>query len=249
MKLVRYSADGTACYGILDGPAVHQLVGDPFGSHETGAFVGRVGQVQLLSPCAPSKIIAMGLNYHNDAQQRELPLPAEPIFCLKPPTSIIGPGAAIRWPPSSQRIDFEGEIAVVIGEVTRDVEPADARFFGLTCANDVTARDLQRRDGQWSRAKGFDTFCPLGPSIVTGLDVLNCRLITRVNGDVRQATSTADLHFSISRLVSYLSKIMTLLPGDVILTGTPTGSGPLSLDDVVEIEVEGVGILQNVVGG
>ncbi|HLH72933.1 MAG TPA: fumarylacetoacetate hydrolase family protein [Chloroflexota bacterium] len=249
MKLIRFLQNGRPAYGVLHGADVYTLEGNPFTStsHELGLLVGSMKEIVLLPPCVPTKIIAVGLNYRNPAQEGLPAVPEEPIISFKPPSSVIGTGEAIVWPRMSTRIDFEGELAVIIGRNTRNVSPAHAReyIFGFTCSNDVTARDVQRREGQWAKAKGFYTFCPLGPCIATDLDPAKCQLITRVNGETRQATSTGLLHFSACDLVSYISKIMTLVPGDVILTGTPAGSGPLKDGDVVEVEIEGVGTLRN----
>ena len=247
MRLLRYLVDGTAHYGILDGSDVYALIGDPLRIATAGNRLGELDAVHLLPPCVPSKIIAVGLNYPYPSPDGQLPLPDEPILTLKPPSSLIASGQEICWPRLSSRIDFEGEMALVIGKQTHDVEPSDARasILGVTCANDVTARDLQRRDGQWARAKGFDTFCPLGPCIATQIDPDNCHLVTRVNREVRQDVSTAQLHFAPTVLISYISKIMTLVPGDVILTGTPPGSGALKRGDVVDVEIDGVGVLTN----
>jgi 2-keto-4-pentenoate hydratase/2-oxohepta-3-ene-1,7-dioic acid hydratase in catechol pathway len=247
LKLIRYAADDHVQYGVLDGSDIFAMDGDPFADFSIGRLIGTIRDVQLLPPCVPTKIIAVGLNYTDPSQDRLPPLPDEPILSFKPPSSAIGSGAPIVWPKTSSRVDFEGEVAVVIGRTARNVEPHDvARYvLGVTCANDVTARDLQRREGQWAKAKGFDTFCPLGPCIDTTVDPTSCTLITRVNREVRQSTSTESLHFGAYLLVSYISKIMTLCPGDVILTGTPPGTGPLKVGDVVEVEVEGVGVLWN----
>lgn len=249
MRLVRYLTDQGAQYGVIEGAEVYALRGDPYGSSEIGERVGALKEVRLLPPCVPSKIITVGLNYEFPSQDGVPTLPDEPVLSLKPPSALVASGGPICWPRQSTRLDFEGELAIVIGKCARNVEPFDAAPFilGVTCANDVTARDLQRREGQWARAKGFDTFCPLGPCIATDVDPSNCHLITRVNRDVRQEVWTSRLHFAPHVLVSYISKIMTLLPGDVILTGTPPGSGPLRIGDVVEVEIEGVGILWNTV--
>ncbi len=232
---------------MLHGSDVFDLDGDPFGAATLGPRVGTLRDVSLLPPCTPTKIIAVGLNYADPSQEGLPPLPNEPILSFKPPSSVVGPGSPIRWPAVSTRVDFEGEVAVVIGKITRNVTSSEAKGYvlGVTCANDVTARDLQRREGQWARAKGFDTFCPLGPCIDTSVDPTHCRLVTRVNREVRQSTTTSLLHFSPFDLVSYASRIMTLVPGDVILTGTPPGSAPLKIGDVVEVEIEDVGVLWN----
>ena len=247
MKILRYLVDGHARNGVLQGSDVFDLTGDVFDAPTIGSHVGTLRDVQLLPPCVPTKIIAVGLNYSDPTREGLPPLPSEPILSFKPPSSTIGSGAPIRWPAASTRVDFEAELAVVIGKITRNVTPSGAKscVLGVTCANDVTARDLQRREGQWARAKGFDTFCPLGPCIDTSVDPSQCQLVARVNREIRQSASTSSLHFSPFDLISYTSRIMTLVPGDVILTGTPPGSAPLKLGDVVEVEIEGVGVLWN----
>jgi 2-keto-4-pentenoate hydratase/2-oxohepta-3-ene-1,7-dioic acid hydratase in catechol pathway len=196
----------------------------------------------------PSKVVAVGRNYVDHAAELDNEIPENPMIFLKPPTSVTGPLQPIRYPSDSENVHHEAELAVVIGKVARDVRIEDAGMYilGYTAANDVTARDLQRSDGQWTRAKGFDTFCPLGPAIDTDLDPLEGLQITcRVNGDLRQSGSTADMVFGVSELLSYVSHVMTLLPGDVILTGTPAGVGPIVPGDKVEVEIEGIGVLMN----
>ncbi|MCS7226911.1 MAG: fumarylacetoacetate hydrolase family protein [Gloeomargarita sp. SKYB31] len=202
---------------------------------------------QLLAPTSPSKIIAVGRNYREHAAEMQAPVPAEPVIFLKPPTSTLAPGASIRYPRISQRVDYEGELAVVIGQQARDLTPEQAvsAIWGYTIANDVTARDLQKRDGQWTRSKGFDTFCPLGPQIVQELGA-EARLETRLNGELRQvAKPLQDMVFPPPFLVSFVSQVMTLLPGDVILTGTPAGIGPMQPGDEVSVTITGIGTLTN----
>ncbi|MFW6359030.1 MAG: fumarylacetoacetate hydrolase family protein [Chroococcales cyanobacterium] len=203
---------------------------------------------QLLAPCAPSKIVAVGKNYRNHAAEMGTPVPEEPLLFLKPPTTVIADATPIYYPPQSQRVDYEGELALVIGERTTNctLEQARTKIWGYTIANDVTARDLQRKDGQWTRAKGFDTFCPLGPWIVRELSA-GARLQTFVNDEAepKQSASISEMVFPPDVLISYISQVMTLLPGDVILTGTPEGVGELVKGDRVRIEIEGIGILEN----
>jgi 2-keto-4-pentenoate hydratase/2-oxohepta-3-ene-1,7-dioic acid hydratase in catechol pathway len=198
-------------------------------------------------PVRPSKIIGIGRNYVAHARELGNELPLVPVIFFKPPTALIGPGEAIRLPDVSQRVEFEAEIGVVIGQRLRkaDQREAEAGIGGYVCVNDVTCRDLQGVDGQWGRAKGFDTFCPVGPRVANGLDWRSLELICRVNGVERQRARATDMHFSIPELVSFLSGVMTLEPGDLIATGTPAGTGPLAHGDVVEIEIPGVGILSN----
>jgi 2-keto-4-pentenoate hydratase/2-oxohepta-3-ene-1,7-dioic acid hydratase in catechol pathway len=205
---------------------------------------------EILAPCSPSKIVAVGKNYTEHAKEMGTPVPTEPLLFLKPPTSIIPSETEIKYPAHSQRVDYEGELAVIIGDRTFDCTPEEAqtKIWGYTIANDVTARDLQKRDGQWTRAKGFDTFCPLGPWIVRELNP-GARLQTFLNEDANpvQSASIDQMVFSPDFLVSYISQIMTLLPGDIVLTGTPEGVGPLQLGDRVRVEIEGIGRLENTV--
>jgi len=198
----------------------------------------------------PSKIVAVGLNYYDHAQELKMPIPEYPLIFLKPPTSVIGNGETIIYPAESKQVDYEGELAIVIKNKVKDISKKDAPecILGYTCANDVTARDLQRMDVQWTRAKSFDTFCPLGPQIVSQINPLNLEITTRVNGKVKQSSNTKKMIFDVFELVSFISKIMTLLPGDIIITGTPPGVGHLQIGDEVEVEIENIGILRNKVG-
>lgn len=197
----------------------------------------------------PSKIVGIGVNYRAHAVEMGKGLPEEPLMFLKPLSSLIAGGEAIERPAGYERVDFEGELGVVIGQRTRNVSRDRAldAVMGFVCINDVTVRDLQKRDGQWTRAKGFDTFCPLGPRIVAGLDPSNLALRTRVNGVVKQDSSTSDLIFDVPTLIAFVSQHMTLLPGDVISTGTPSGVGNLAPGDEVEVEIDGIGVLHNTV--
>lgn len=197
----------------------------------------------------PSKIIAVGLNYHDHAKELKMPIPNFPLIFMKPPTTVIQNGESIVYPPQSREVHYEGELAVIIKNRIRNISVQDARIHiaGYTCANDVTARDLQREDGQWTRAKSFDTFCPLGPRIVSNVDPLNLSICTRVNGIEKQRSNTKNMIFNVFELVSFVSGIMTLLPGDIIITGTPPGVGSIETGDTVEVEIEGIGILQNAI--
>ena len=244
MKIVRFQHGPEVAYGLVEEGGVYALLGDPF---ERESKVAELAEVRILAPVQPTKIVAVGVNYRAHAREMGHSLPEVPLLFLKPPSAVIGPEEAIACPAMSQRVDYEGELAVVVGRRARHVQPAEAldHVLGYTCANDVTARDLQGRDGQWTRAKGFDTFCPLGPWIVPDLDPHDLALRTRVNGELRQESSTCDLVFSVEELVSFISQVMTLEPGDVILTGTPSGIGPLATGDVVEVEIEGIGVLRN----
>jgi 2-keto-4-pentenoate hydratase/2-oxohepta-3-ene-1,7-dioic acid hydratase in catechol pathway len=203
--------------------------------------------VRLLAPVLPSKLVCVGKNYAAHAAEFDSDVPEEPLLFLKPSTAVIGPNDPIRLLPISHRVDYEGELAVVIGRIARNVRTEDAykHILGYTCANDVTLRDLQKTDDQWARAKGFDGSCPLGPWIETDLDPTDVRVETRLNGDVRQAGQTSDMAFGVASLIEYITSFMTLLPGDAILTGTPEGVGKLSPGDLVEVEVDGIGTLAN----
>ena len=203
--------------------------------------------MRLLAPVLPSKVVAVGKNYAAHAAEFGSEVPEEPIIFLKPSTSVSGPDDPIPYPDTSQRVDHEGELALVIGRLARKVsaEEASKYVLGYTCANDVTARDLQLKDGQWTRAKGFDGFCPLGPWIETELDAGDVAVECRVNGETRQAGRTSQLAFGPGELIEYVSRVMTLLPGDVIMTGTPAGVGALEVGDRVEVEIEGIGVLEN----
>ncbi|HHS96522.1 MAG TPA: FAA hydrolase family protein [Chloroflexi bacterium] len=250
-RIVRYATEDGPHWGLVtEEEAVLELHGEPHGRWEPGAEVGPLAAVRLLAPVVPSKILCVGRNYPAHAAEHGAEVPPEPLLFFKPPSAVIGPGAPILLPPQSRRVDYEAEMAVVIGRRCRDVTPEEAWecVWGVTCANDVTARDLQRRDGQWTRAKGFDTFCPVGPWVVTDLseaDVADLAVICRVNGEVRQQGRTSEMVFSPADLIAYASAVMTLEPGDLILTGTPAGVGPLRPGDVVEVEVEGIGVLRN----
>jgi len=203
----------------------------------------------LLPPVTPSKIVCVGRNYADHAKELGNEPPAEPILFLKPPSALLAPGGTIVRPAASQRVDFEGELAIVIGRTAKDVRANAWRDFvrGFACANDVTARDLQKKDVQFTRGKGFDTFCPIGPCIEDDLDVSDLRVTTRVNGETRQDGRTSQMIFPPGVLLEFITSIMTLVPGDVILTGTPAGVGPLAAGDTVEVEIEGIGVLTNVV--
>ena len=250
MKIVRYRHDGRDRYGALEGDRIAPLDGTIEAlTPAAGATPLALSAVPLLAPATPSKIVAIGLNYADHAAEGNRELPKEPMLFIKPSTAVIGPGDEIVYPPQTANLHHEGELAIVIGKPARNVSPADARgyIFGYTCANDVTARDLQRRDVQFTRGKGFDTFAPLGPWIVTGLDPSDLALETRVNGAVRQKSRTSQLIFNCDYLVSFISQVMTLLPGDVISTGTPAGVGPMKVGDVVEVEIEQIGCLKNTI--
>lgn len=243
--------EGRIYYGILQVSQEVQVLDAPPWLHgqPTDAHLAP-NSYQILAPCAPSKIVAVGKNYADHAAEMGTPVPQEPLIFLKPPSTIIATATDIMYPPQSQRVDYEGELALVIGDRCVDCTPAQAqtKIWGYTIANDVTARDLQQRDGQWTRAKGFDTFCPLGPWIVRELNPA-AQLQTFLNDNAQpvQSASIDQMVFAPPALVSYISQVMTLLPGDIILTGTPFGVGPLQVGDRVRVEIEGIGRLENTV--
>ncbi len=247
MKIVRYLSKGKPAYGLLEGDTVFVMEGDLYGEKRRGAAVGAIGGVRLLAPITPTKIIGIGLNYRAHAAESKKPVPLTPLYFFKPTTAINSPGDSIVYPAQSKMVHHEAELAVVIGKLTRKVTEAEAleHVLGYTCGNDVTARDIQNAEGHNSHAKSFDTFFPAGPAIVTGLNPNDLRVVARVNAQVRQDSRTSDMVFNVAQLVSYLSQIMTLQPGDVISTGTPSGVSSIFAGDVVEIEVEGIGILKN----
>jgi 2-keto-4-pentenoate hydratase/2-oxohepta-3-ene-1,7-dioic acid hydratase in catechol pathway len=247
MKFIRFKKDSRIFQGLLSGKKVRVITGDMFSDYSVGDERLDIADIKLLAPCAPGKVIAVGLNYGGHAREMNMAIPDEPLLFMKPSTSVIGPEAPIVYPKMSVRVDYEGELGVVIGKTCKNIAEADAPafIFGYTCLNDVTARDLQKKDGQFTRAKGFDTFCPIGPCIETELDPGAAHIETRLNGELRQETSTADFIFPVYRLVSFISRVMTLLPGDVIATGTPSGIGPMQPGDEVEIHISGIGALRN----
>ncbi|PWB73892.1 MAG: 2-hydroxyhepta-2,4-diene-1,7-dioate isomerase [Holophagae bacterium] len=238
---------------MVRGGEAFLLPDGPFGSNLLlGRRIGSLEELRLLAPAVPTKIIGIGRNYVAHAAEHGVEVPVEPLLFLKPPSSVLDPEGTIVAPALSQRVEYEGELALVIGRRCKAVaEPeAWACVLGVTCGIDVTARDIQRADPQWTRGKGFDTFCPLGPWITAGLSEAQAaalRLETRVNGELRQQASTGDMVFSAARLIAYITQVMTLEPGDVILTGTPEGVGRLVAGDRIELEIEGVGVLRNTV--
>lgn len=247
LRIVRIPWDGGPVQALMTDGGIHEIASWRDGRPLAGRRLGPAGEFRLLSPCMPTKILAVGLNYATHAAELGMAVPEEPLFFLKPPSAVIGPGEAIVYPRLSRQVDYEAELAVVIGRRARRIarEEALAYVLGYTCALDVTARDFQRADGQWTRAKGFDTFCPLGPWIVPDLDPHDLLVECRVNGQVRQRARTSDLIFSVEDLIHRASWVMTLEPGDVLLTGTPSGVGPLQPGDRVEVEIEGIGVLRN----
>ena len=248
MKLVRIKAGDDIAYGVADIEGVLVYVGSPFVAWEPTETVVPWDAAHLLAPVLPSKVVAVGRNYEDHASEQNVETPDEPIIFLKPATSVIGPDANVVLPAMSENVHHEAELAVVVSRVAHHVkaEDASAYILGYTAANDVSARDLHRKDGQWARAKGFDTFCPLGPAIETELDPLEkLAVICRVNGEVRQAGFTSDMVFGVAELFEFVTAVMTLLPGDVILTGTPGGVSRVVPGDLMEVEIDGIGVLQN----
>jgi 2-keto-4-pentenoate hydratase/2-oxohepta-3-ene-1,7-dioic acid hydratase in catechol pathway len=249
-RLYRVADDERVVHALLRDGELHEIDGDVFGDYRTTAPIpGGLDRVRVLPPVAPSKIVAVGLNYRDHAAEQGKPLPSEPLIFVKPSTAIIGPGDPIRIPPGAGRVDHEGEMGLVIGRRAHRVGVLHAPDYilGITCVNDVTARDIQRKEGQYTRAKGFDTFAPIGPCVALGLDPRSLGVECWVNGVRRQASSTEQLIFRAAELVSFISEIMTLLPGDIISTGTPAGIGPLAAGDTVTVRVTGVGDLVNTV--
>lgn len=251
MRLARIAHPEGMSFVAVDGPEdaaqAREIADHPFGNP---SFTGRrwpMEDVRLLAPILPSKVVGIGRNYHQHALELGNAVPTEPMIFIKPSTSVIGPGASILLPSASKRVDYEGELAVVIGRPCHRVRAADASnvILGYTCANDVTARDLRAPNGPWVRGKGYDTFCPLGPWIETELDPSDITVSTTLGGEIRQDGHTSEMIFTVSELIEYVSQIMTLLPGDVLLTGTPEGVGPLAAGDLVTVAVSGVGELTN----
>jgi 2-keto-4-pentenoate hydratase/2-oxohepta-3-ene-1,7-dioic acid hydratase in catechol pathway len=247
-RFVRFLVDDEPAYGVIEGEEVAVIEPHPFTAYRPSGRRLPIAGLRLLAPVIPSKIVAVGRNYVDHAAELGNDVPAEPLLFLKPSTAVIGPGDPIRLPTDlSDEISYEGEIAVVIGALISRVTPevAAKAVLGITCANDLTLRDVQRRESQWARAKGFDGSCPLGPAIATGLDLADIRIRTFVDGELRQDGSSSQMVFDIPRVVSEISQVMTLLPGDVVLTGTPAGVATLVPGQRVRVEIDGVGALEN----
>ena len=247
MRLARVRHGDRIATGRIDGGYLHPLRGTYFDDPVPTGEEVPVGDVRFLAPLIPSKIVCIGRNYVEHAEEMGNPMPEEPLIFLKPSTAVIGPDDGIPYPSLSTQVEHEAELAVVIGRLAKRVraEEAGKYILGYTCGNDVTARDLQRSDGQWTRGKGFDGFCPLGPWIETEVDAIDLGVECRVNGEVRQSARTSAMAFGPGELIEYITRVMTLLPGDVIMTGTPAGVGPLTVGDTVEVEIEGIGVLAN----
>ena len=249
MKIVRFATDDKVNYGILNGESIQRIEDKPYRRIKPTNPYYALSEVKLLPPCTPSKIVALGLNYHSHAEEVKAHLPNAPLIFLKPSTAVIGPEDNITYPSTSHRVDYEGELGVVIKKPVWRVSPEDALDYvlGYTCFNDVTARDLQGIDKQWTRAKGFDTFAAIGPCIETALDPGNVTLETYLNGELKQQANTGDLIYALPELINFISNVMTLLPGDIIATGTPSGIGPMYPGDTVEIKIAPIGTLRNYV--
>jgi 2-keto-4-pentenoate hydratase/2-oxohepta-3-ene-1,7-dioic acid hydratase in catechol pathway len=247
MRLVRFVAQGLTAYGILSNDEIIELASDEYPPRSSLRRSHRTADVRLIAPVAPSKIIAVGLNYRDHAHELGMREPENPILFLKPPTTVVGPGEPIVYPAMSRQVDYEAELGVVIKDHIHHIVPEDARYhiLGYTCVNDVTARDIQKAEGQWTRAKSFDTFCPVGPWIETDLVPDDLLVESYLNGKRMQSARTSQFVFKVDHLVSFVSQVMTLEPGDLILTGTPAGIGPMKPGDEIEIRVEGIGSLKN----
>ncbi|MFD2370907.1 fumarylacetoacetate hydrolase family protein [Brevibacillus sp. GCM10020057] len=249
--IIRYERNGKVKHGwmVEEDNKVRVIEGDIYKIQSAKPIMTGLelplDEIVLKAPSAPSKVVCIGINYRDHAAEMDIDLPEEPLMFLKPSTTVVGPGEPIVYPKLTQNLHYEGELAVVIKKEAKQVKAEDAEDYilGFTCAIDVTARDLQMSDGQWTRAKGFDTFCPLGPAIAAKLDYQNLRIVTKVNGEVRQDANTSQMIFTIPQLVEAVSAVMTLLPGDVILTGTPSGVGELRPGDEVSVTIEGIGTL------
>ncbi|NIP38829.1 MAG: fumarylacetoacetate hydrolase family protein [Candidatus Dadabacteria bacterium] len=252
MKICRFvNKNSDICYGIAKDGAITEIDGSPFGSYSIKDTTHNLEEVKILAPCAPSKIVAIGLNYKDHAAEMKKKIPDDPMLFLKPGCSVIGDKDTIKYPSHmSERVDYEGELAVIIKKEAKDVSADNAMDFilGYSCLNDVTARDLQNKDIQFTRAKGFDTFAPLGPWIETELDPFNLEIQSFLNGELKQLSNTKNLIFNIPKLIDFISHVMTLYPGDVISTGTPGGIGPMKIGDKVEVKIENIGTLTNYVG-
>lgn len=247
MKYARFEYNGVIYEGAIEDDAVIPISDSPFRKLTPLGRPVNIKEVKLLAPVIPSKIIAVGLNYSDHAEELKMALPKEPLIFLKPPTAVIGPGDPILFPRQSERVDYEAEMAIVIKEKGRNISSEDAKnyIFGYTCLNDVTARDLQKKDGQWTRAKSFDTFCPIGPYIITDIDTSSLKIESFLNGKLKQSSNTSKMIFNCEKLIEFISSVMTLEAGDMIATGTPSKIGPMVIGDKVEVRIENIGSLIN----
>ena len=250
MKYLRFLQNGNVRHGLFEKDnIIREIVGDIFNNHKNTENVYSLSEITFLPPCMPTKIIAVGLNYFDHADEVQMKIPEEPLIFMKPPSTLIAHNDNIVYPKMSKQLDFEAELAVIIKNKIKSIEPEDVfkNILGYTCFNDVTARDLQKKDGQWTRAKSFDTFAPIGPFISTDLSPDNLQIKLYKNGQLMQNSSTSNMIFKVDKIISFISKIMTLFPGDIVATGTPSGIGQLKEGDIVEVEIEGIGILKNAV--
>jgi 2-keto-4-pentenoate hydratase/2-oxohepta-3-ene-1,7-dioic acid hydratase in catechol pathway len=250
MKYLRFLQNGNIRYGLLEKDnTIREVVGDIFNNYKNTENVYPLAEITFLPPCVPTKIIAVGLNYFDHVNEVQMKIPDEPLIFMKPPSTLIAHNDNIIYPKMSKQLDYEAELAVIVKNRIKNIEPEDVfkNILGYTCFNDVTARDLQKKDGQWTRAKSFDTFAPIGPFISTKLNPNNLQIKLYKNGQLMQNSSTSNMIFKVDKIVSFISKIMTLFPGDIIATGTPSGIGQLEEGDIVKVEIEGIGILKNTV--
>jgi len=247
MKFLRFEKDGVQKSGVLEGEIIHEISGDFYGNYEITQKSYKLREIKLLMPCVPSKVVAVGLNYIDHIKEMGHDMPKTPVLFVKLPHTYVGPEDSIIIPAGSERVDYEAELAVVIKKTCRKVRPEDANeyIFGATCLNDVTERNMQKIDGQWTRGKNLETFCPIGPYIVDGLDYNNLDIKLYLNGQLKQESNTSNLLWNVQELVSYISYVMPLNPGDVVTTGTTFGVGPMKDSDIVEVVIEGIGTLRN----
>jgi 2-keto-4-pentenoate hydratase/2-oxohepta-3-ene-1,7-dioic acid hydratase in catechol pathway len=249
MRVVRFQADGGPKYGVVEDDVVREISGDVFGRFRGTRKKHPLKRLRFLPPTQPTKIVGIGFNYRDHAAELGFEPPDEPVIYIKPGTSVLPHLGKILYPKDSNRVDYEAELAIVIGRYAREVPPKKAarHIFGYTCFNDVTARDLQRKDRQWTRSKSFETFAPVGPWVETALDPSDALVRAFLNGELKQSANTASFIFDVPTVVSFITRVMPLFPGDIIATGTPAGIGPMKPGDTIEIEIEGIGRLRNTV--
>ncbi|MDD5730732.1 MAG: fumarylacetoacetate hydrolase family protein [Candidatus Omnitrophica bacterium] len=247
MRIVKFQYGQKEHWGVAEKDYIRVLKNPPFKKIDFSGQKVALNKVKLSAPASPSKIVLVGLNYKDHARELNMAVPKEPVIFLKPPTALTGPESKIVYPAGVTRLDYEAELALVIKKEAKNIKPQEAKKYimGYTCLNDITARDIQKKDGQWTRAKSFDTFCPLGPWLETDIDPGSLKISARLNGKLKQDSSTADFIFPAEYLVSFISKVMRLLPGDIVSTGTPAGIGKMKAYDIIEIEIEGIGRLRN----
>lgn len=251
MKYIRYEQNGLEKWGVLRQDHIEEIAGDIFDRWEASGRTCNMDEIRILPPCRPGKVVAVGLNYLDHAREMNLPIPQNPILFVKLSHTVIACNQEIIIPEGATRVDYEAELAVVIKKTCRNVEPdeADSYILGATCLNDVTERDVQKADGQWMRAKNYETFCPIGPWVSDGLDYNALDVQLRLNGEIRQQSNTRNFIWNVQQLVSFISRTIPLEAGDVVTTGTTSGIGPMKSGDIVEVEIEGIGILRNPVRG